>query len=124
MRVSEKEELVMKNMAWFVGRSLSYIDVTIDSPDASDKYSKKNVLKKLFEKDIYDVRNKMFKYSCADLIKDMDVLMETLIVRLTSLILTAIPDQLRRDNFIELIRTSSRDMQTQLIEELRECGDE
>ena len=76
LKITKVEEVVAKNTSWLVGKCLSYIDITIEGD--SDRYSKKEVLKRLFEDNIYNTRNGLFEKSSKDVIdnceKDFKVL--------------------------------------------------
>jgi len=119
VELTEKEKSIAKNMAWLVGRCLSYIDVTVESsPMPGDKYPKKEVLKKLFEERIYDARNAMFPLTESEIHDNMDSIFNDLFGDLTSLSTAAIGDKTQRNEFLGLISQRMGDTKSKLKEEI------
>lgn len=69
IKITKSEEIIAKNTAWLVGKCLSFIDITIEGESENDRYSKKNVLKRLFEENIYNTRNSLFEKEGKDISK-------------------------------------------------------
>ena len=119
MELTEKEKSIARNMAWLVGRCLSYIDVTVESmPAPGDKYPKKEVLKKLFEEAIYDVRNAMFVMTESEIESNMNKIFDGLFNDLTSLSTAAISDKTQRNEFLSLISQKMDDTKSKMKEEI------
>lgn len=116
--VSPKDEAIFRNMSWLVGKTLSYIDATVDCPDASDKYSKREVLKKLFEEQIYNCRNKMFELDEEQISKNIDAMFKDLHDSLQKLIVTTINNEEQRKGFMELIDERFQATKDRLLEDL------
>ncbi len=90
--------------SWFVGRALSFVDITIDDPvDTKDRHSKKGVLKKLFEKDIYALRDQLLHMTDNEVRSNLDPLFKKMVKGLVDYSLASIPDKLRRYTFNELL---------------------
>jgi hypothetical protein len=119
MEITEKEACIAKNMAWLVGRCLSFIDITVEStPSPGDKYPKKDVLKKLFEEQIYDTRNDMFARSTEEILSDIDDLFDDLFAKLTSLATAAISDKTQRNEFLNLVTRRMNDTKNKIKAEI------
>ena len=122
--IDKKIEDLGREMAWFVGRTLSYIDITVDTPkESGDKYSKKEVLKKLFEKEIYAVRNVLYAMEEGKVIKNMPAIFEALEKQLITIASASISDPLCRNSFTMLISQSSEEVQAKIKKALSMKGD-
>jgi len=115
---SIKDEIIRGNMKWLVGRCLNYIDLGVEPGISDDRYSKKEVLKKLFEEKIYGIRNVMYTMEKNQIIEKMDVIFQGLLEDLMKLIITAISEEDRRENFRDLLMERVEEMKSKLNQDL------
>jgi len=121
--MEEYAAVIDRNISWFVGKALSFIDITIeDSPDVKDKHPRKQVLKKLFKNDIYNARDndllviprkEFTEEKVAKIFKD-------LLFKLINYSVTAIPEKLRRDAFNALVANAADIAISKIFEEIEE----
>lgn len=100
-----KDEVITEHFRWFIRKSLSYIDITVDDPvDTKDKHPRKSVLKNLFEDDIYECQRKIIALGDKEFSKDKLVaLFSSLMESLVNYSVAAIPDKRRLNTFNKLV---------------------
>jgi len=119
MELTKKETIIGEVMAWYVGRCLSYIDVTVEDTNRSDRYTKCKVLKRLFEEQIYKTRNDMFVMEDIKILDELKNIFSNLIEGLKALCITSMPDEESRKAFISLVVTRAAEAQVRLIAGLK-----
>ena len=120
MELTKKETIIGEVMAWYVGRCLSYIDVTVEDTNRADRYTKCKVLKRLFEEQIYKTRNDMFVMEELDILDNAKDIFSDLIENLKPLCVASMPDEASRKAFISLVLTRANEAQVRLIVGLKE----
>lgn len=116
----EERTIIIKNFSWFVGRTLSYLDITIaDVADSKDKHPKKVVLKKLFEKDIYALREKLLQLNAAEIRKQIHPMIAKMLETLSNYTMASITDKLQKYTFNQLLSEAAQELENNLKEEMK-----
>jgi len=107
-------------MKWLVGRTLDYIDVAVDSFSTvpTDRFSKRDRLKKVFEQEIYGARNSMFRMEADDIRFNAKLIFENLYVKLDKLITISIADMTQRKDFLDLVAIRVDETRKMLLDKI------
>jgi len=115
LEITEKERAIMKEFSTCIGEILSYIDITVDSPQPEAKYSKKEQLKKLFERTIYNVRKEILPMTETEIKMNIDTMFGELLVNLNKLSLASLTDERIREVFVTLVGDSIKELQERIL---------
>ncbi|MHA1289585.1 MAG: hypothetical protein ACTSPB_19540 [Candidatus Thorarchaeota archaeon] len=121
--ITPKDRVIYDLFHNLVGELLSNIDITISEHDGDSdgdtRYTKKSVLKKTYEKNIYATRNKMFAMDIDVLVSDGNG-MKALARKLNKLATMAIDDVDAREAFLEVQDECIMRYNDELCEKIKE----
>ena len=125
-KIPEKQMLIAEKFANLVGEALSLVDATLDSVlIPGEEYPKKEIFKKIFERYIYSLRNKLFDLSVQDALLGIEQEFAILLLKLEAIATAAFPDEVRRDAFIlcltDIVK-EKKEQCKQVLEELQKVN--
>lgn len=119
LKVTPLQLQISEILKWLVGRTLDYIDIAVDSiASTGDRYPKKDRLKKLFEQEIYGVRNEMFAMDRESILEKASEMFAALEEKLNKFVVISIVDKDQRIEFIALVNQKVVETRTRLLQEL------
>lgn len=121
LEISRKDGIVSEEFGRLIGELLSYIDVSVDSVIApGDQYPKKALMKKTFEKFIYNLRTELFRKSEEEMDGNLEAMFRPLTTRLVNLSSAAFQDGKSRESFLALVAASIDECQERIQNKLGE----
>ena len=106
-----------------ISDQLSYVDLTIECPNPGDLFSKRNVLKRQFEKKIYDLRNLLFALNGTQALKLLSQELDRLRDTLKDMASAAVDHDVCRNAFLSLINTSLDKVKIRIEDEIAKNPD-